>query len=136
MSLFKRKLLARFVIDEAHCVPQWGQEFRSDYLKLGLLKSSFPTVSTVALTATATPQSRVEIKSLLNLRNPCDRKIKSYYNWMEGVSLVMCATLSFGMGIDKREGDTYDAGFFPETERLKDVMNYCKNTSSCRITVL
>jgi hypothetical protein len=38
----------------------------SDYLKLGLLKSSFPSVSIVALTATATPQSRFEIKSFLN----------------------------------------------------------------------
>ncbi|EFX69264.1 hypothetical protein DAPPUDRAFT_329297 [Daphnia pulex] len=63
------KLLARFVIDEAHCAPQWGHEFRSDYLKLGLLKSSFSSVSRVALTATATPQSRFEIKSLLN---PCE----------------------------------------------------------------
>ena len=87
--LFKMKLLARFVIDEAHCAPQWGHEFRyatcfvvecvqihfflilnsSDYLKLGLLKSSFPSMSIVALTATATPQSRFEIKSLLN---PCE----------------------------------------------------------------
>ncbi|EFX83805.1 DNA helicase bloom's syndrome protein B [Daphnia pulex] len=180
-ALYQRKKLCRFVVDEAHCAPQWGHEFRSHYLKLCLLKSLFPTVGIVALTATATPQTRVEIKNLLNLRNPfvyfnflysiwllrenlkfsvlhktsknqaiadivhklkedfaqqCGiiycfsrddcmfvaallvaegiladyyhskltdlEKNQSYSNWMSGVSLVMCATLSFGMGIDKR----------------------------------
>ena len=44
-SLEKRSLLARFVIDEAHCISQWGHDFRKDYMNLGTLRSKFPSVS-------------------------------------------------------------------------------------------
>jgi ATP-dependent DNA helicase RecQ len=62
-----RKQLALFAIDEAHCVSQWGHDFRSDYLQLAVLADRFPGVPRVALTATADALTRTEIRLRLKL---------------------------------------------------------------------
>lgn len=61
--------LSIFAIDEAHCVSQWGHDFRSDYLQLGLLQQYFPQVPRIALTATADGKTREEIMLRLGLEN-------------------------------------------------------------------
>jgi ATP-dependent DNA helicase RecQ len=59
--------IALFAIDEAHCVSQWGHDFRPEYIKLGRLRQRFPTVPIIALTATAEPHTRRDILERLGL---------------------------------------------------------------------
>ena len=67
LELLKRCEIALFAIDEAHCVSQWGHDFRADYLALSLLHEQFPHVPRIALTATADEQTRLEIAERLQL---------------------------------------------------------------------
>ncbi len=69
LELLGRTRIALFAIDEAHCVSQWGHDFRPEYLQLSLLHERFPEVPRIALTATADPQTRTEIVTRLALEN-------------------------------------------------------------------
>ncbi|WP_309713348.1 DNA helicase RecQ [Pseudolysinimonas sp.] len=68
LALLDRVDVALFAIDEAHCVSQWGHDFRPDYLALSVLHERWPAVPRVALTATATEATRREIAERLDLR--------------------------------------------------------------------
>ncbi|GGU80244.1 ATP-dependent DNA helicase RecQ [Pseudomonas laurentiana] len=69
--------IALFAIDEAHCVSQWGHDFRPEYLQLGQLAELFPTVPRIALTATADMRTREEIVTRLHLQN-AERFLSSF----------------------------------------------------------
>jgi ATP-dependent DNA helicase RecQ len=65
--LLERGKISLFAIDEAHCVSQWGHDFRPDYLQLSHLHERWPDIPRIALTATATETTRKEIATRLNL---------------------------------------------------------------------
>jgi ATP-dependent DNA helicase RecQ len=67
LSLLEQSTLALFAIDEAHCVSQWGHDFRPEYIQLSVLHERFPAVPRIALTATADRQTRAEIIERLQL---------------------------------------------------------------------
>jgi ATP-dependent DNA helicase RecQ len=69
LALFQSIQIALFAIDEAHCVSQWGHDFRVDYLQLSMLHERFPAIPRIALTATADEKTREEITLRLNLEH-------------------------------------------------------------------
>ena len=78
-KMHARKKVSYFVVDEAHCVSQWGHDFRADYLKLGHFRTKIPGVPCIALTATATQAVVVDIFKQLHLKEPVKKfKISSF----------------------------------------------------------
>ena len=69
LELLHEAQIALFAIDEAHCVSQWGHDFRADYLALDILQREFPGVPRIALTATADMRTREEIVTRLGLQD-------------------------------------------------------------------
>ena len=70
LDFFRQIKVSLIAIDEAHCVSQWGHEFRKDYIRLHELHDHFPNVPLVALTATADEKTRIDISNQLRLRTP------------------------------------------------------------------
>jgi ATP-dependent DNA helicase RecQ len=78
VSWLKRVPISFFVIDEAHCISEWGHEFRPDYRQMSVLRKNFPERPIAAFTASATQQVRHDIMNQLALRQP-DRYIASFH---------------------------------------------------------
>ena len=76
-TLYQHQNLARLVIDEAHCVSQWGHDFRPGYQELGRFRQKFPGVPLMALTATATRNTIADVQTNLHMR-PCQEFIQSF----------------------------------------------------------
>ena len=77
LAFLQRLQVGLFAIDEAHCVSQWGHDFRPEYLQLGQLAELFPNVPRIALTATADMRTREEIVQRLHLQN-AERFLSSF----------------------------------------------------------
>src|SRR6266853_2443735 len=78
IAWLKRVPVALFAIDEAHCISEWGHEFRPEYRQLSSLRAQFPDCPIAAFTASATRQVRHDIMHQLRLRNP-DKYIASFH---------------------------------------------------------
>lgn len=73
-TVAKTNAIASFAIDEAHCISEWGHDFRLEYRQLRQLRQRFPQIPITALTATATPRVQQDIIQQLRLRNPIIRR--------------------------------------------------------------
>ncbi|MBP2145244.1 ATP-dependent DNA helicase RecQ [Methanofollis sp. W23] len=72
LRVLSRLQVRLIAVDEAHCISEWGHDFRPEYRHLSRLKRRFPHVPLIALTATATPEVRADISRQLGLSNPCE----------------------------------------------------------------
>ena len=70
LEFLREQQVSFFAIDEAHCISDWGHDFRPEYRMLRALKETFPNVGVHAYTATATPRVREDIARELHLREP------------------------------------------------------------------
>jgi Werner syndrome ATP-dependent helicase len=70
VTLYKEHDMPFIAIDESHCISSWGNDFRPDYKNLSCLKDWMPNIKIMALTATATPKVRLDIKESLKMKNP------------------------------------------------------------------
>ena len=109
----RKQNVVLFAIDEAHCVSQWGHDFREDYNKLNVLKELKPNVPILALTATATPQVLTDISRQLTLRNP-DRHVYGFYRPNLYYQVETC---------------------LDESEKISYVRSVLKNTTQGRILI-
>jgi ATP-dependent DNA helicase RecQ len=113
LELLAESKLALFAIDEAHCVSQWGHDFRPEYLQLSVLHERFPEVPRIALTATADPQTRDEIVRRLALERA------SIF-----VSSFDRPNIRYTI-VDKREPRTQLLGFIREEHAGEAGIVYC-----------
>jgi len=84
------RAIALFAVDEAHCVSQWGHDFREEYSQLRILKSLRPDVPVLALTASATPTVLDDVSKNLNLSNP-ERMVHGFYRHNLYYQVEKCA---------------------------------------------
>lgn len=114
--------LKRFVIDEAHCISLWGNDFRNSYRKLANLKKRFNKVPLMALTATATPRVRIDTTNLLGIDN-CRVYTKSYFR----------PNLNITVNQKSKEKDMVDEIIRNLSEKYSDMTGiiYCLSRKKC-----
>jgi ATP-dependent DNA helicase RecQ len=123
LSFLTRLKISLIAIDEAHCISEWGHEFRPAYRQLKVLKDLFPKVPLMALTATAVPEVQADIIALLKLKDPA--VYKASFNRKNLMYHVMPKTNAYGQllqYLDDRRGESGIIYCFSQksTESLAD----------------
>jgi RecQ family ATP-dependent DNA helicase len=121
--LHSRSLLARFVIDEAHCVSQWGHDFRPDYKELTCLRDRYPSVPLIALTATANHKVRLDILEVLKMQN-CLQLEQSFNR----------PNLSYEIRPKTRQLDQEMVSFIKNNYPRQSGIVYCLSKKNCEET--
>ncbi|MCZ8354490.1 MAG: RecQ family ATP-dependent DNA helicase [Cyclobacteriaceae bacterium] len=90
LERFKNMQVSLLAVDEAHCISQWGYDFRPSYLEIATIRELQPNVPILALTASATPEAQVDIMEKLAFRKPYQRFFKSFKR--DNISFVVRKT--------------------------------------------
>ena len=123
-QLYENNKLERFVIDEAHCVSQWGHDFRKDYFELKDLRTKYPNVPLMALTATATAKARGDIQRQLKMRPGDGTK------WF--ISSFNRSNLQYNVWPKKGKSITKDIGNFIKNKFKRQTgIVYCLSRNEC-----
>eukprot|EP01116_Phalansterium_solitarium_P013077 TRINITY_DN2997_c0_g1_i3.p1 TRINITY_DN2997_c0_g1~~TRINITY_DN2997_c0_g1_i3.p1 ORF type:complete len:1063 (+),score=274.52 TRINITY_DN2997_c0_g1_i3:173-3361(+) len=120
VAMQKRGTLGLFAIDEAHCVSEWGHDFRPEYRELRKLRESCPDVPIMALTATATDEVQRDVIATLGLRQPLMSRTS-----FDRVNLFYCAQPKRGLAADMASLMTRS----PDTGRIEPTIIYCMSVA-------
>ena len=112
--------IALFAIDEAHCISQWGHDFRPEYTQLGVLREAFPDVPMVALTATADKVTREDIVKQLHLKEP-----RIFLSSFDRPNLSLCVK----RGLTRNEKNKAIAEFIKQRPFSSGII-YCQSRSN------